>query len=264
MNKEKYKQAIKDFRLMDDTFMSAVFDGNIEGTQLVLNIILNRSDMVVTEVVAQREYKNLIDRSIRLDIYAKDSSGKEYDIEVQRAKDGSECRRARYHSSMMDTKMLKKKQKFSEIKDSYVIFITETDALGMGLPIYHIERTVLEMQTLFGDGSHIIYVNGSYEDGKSPLGKLIHDFKCKEPGEMNYSVLAEKVDFLKNDERGNDAVCEIMDKLNKEATEEAIYERNREVALKLLEIGKLSYEEIAQSSDLSVEEVKALAEGKTA
>ena len=81
---------------------------------------------------------------------------------------------------------------------------------------------------------------------------------------MNYSVLAEKVDFLKNDERGNDAVCEIMDKLNKEATEEAIYERNREVALKLLEIGKLSYEEIAQSSDLSVEEVKALAEGKTA
>ena len=108
MNKEKYKQAIKDFRLMDDTFMSAAFDGNIEGTQLVLNIILNRSDLVVTEVVAQREYKNLIDRSIRLDIYAKDSSGKEYDIEVQRAKDGSECRRARYHSSMMDTKMLKK------------------------------------------------------------------------------------------------------------------------------------------------------------
>ncbi len=56
------------------------------------------------------------------------------------------------------------------------------------------------------------------------------------------------------------AVCEIMEKLN----EEAITERNREVALKLLEIGKLSYEEIAQSSNLSVEEVKALAEGKTA
>ena len=59
---------------------------------------------------------------------------------------------------------------------------------------------------------------------------------------------------------GNDAVCEIMEKLN----EEAITERNREVALKLLEIGKLSYEEIAQSSNLSVEEIKALAEGKTA
>ena len=56
------------------------------------------------------------------------------------------------------------------------------------------------------------------------------------------------------------AVCEIMEKLN----EEAITERNREVALKLIEIVKLSYEEIAQSSNLSVEEVKALAEGKTA
>ncbi len=30
----------------------------------------------------------------------------------------------RFHSSMLDTKMLKAKQKFKELHDSYVIFIT--------------------------------------------------------------------------------------------------------------------------------------------
>ena len=264
MNRERYLQAIKEFRLMDDTFMSAVFDGNIEGTQLVLSIILNRADIVVTQVTAQREYKNLIDRSIRLDILARDSSGKEYDIEVQRSKDGSDCRRARYHSSMMDTRMLRKGQDFSEIRDSYVIFITEKDPLGMGLPIYHIERTVLETGTPLGDGTHIIYVNGSDEDSESALGKLMHDFKCRTADEMNYGVLAEKVDFFKNYEGGQDTVCEIMERLNKEASEEAVYAKCKENAIKMIEDGKLSYDDIAKYSGLSLEEVRALAEGKPA
>ena len=35
-------QRIKNFRLMDDDFMNACFDGNIEAAELVLRIILNR------------------------------------------------------------------------------------------------------------------------------------------------------------------------------------------------------------------------------
>ena len=58
--------------------------------------------------------------------------------------------------------MLKTQQKFNVIHDSYVIFITENDCMGQGLPLYHIERTIQETGKLFKDGSHIIYVNGSY------------------------------------------------------------------------------------------------------
>ncbi len=53
----------------------------------------------------------------------------------------------RFHSSMLDTKMLKEKQKFKEIHDSYVIFITKNDYMKMGLPMYHVERTVQEAGT---------------------------------------------------------------------------------------------------------------------
>ncbi len=61
------------------------------------------------EAVAQREYKNPMPggRSITIDIYAIDGAGRVYDIEVQRAPSGANAQRARFHSSMIDTKMLK-------------------------------------------------------------------------------------------------------------------------------------------------------------
>ena len=73
-----------------------------------------------------------------------------------------------------------------------------------------------------------------------------------------------KEDFYNNSERGNDAVCEIMEKLNKAAADEAIYERNKEVALSMIAEGDYTYEQISRISKLPFEEVKALAEGKTA
>lgn len=74
--------------------------------------------------------------------------------------------------------MLKARQEFKEIKDSYVIFISENDVMGAGLPLYHIEGTIRETGVVFGDGSHILYVNGSYKDDKDPVGRLMHDFRC--------------------------------------------------------------------------------------
>lgn len=50
-----------------------------------------------------------------------------------------------------------KGEDFDALVDTYVIFITEHDKYGAGLPLYHVERTVTELQhTAFGDGAHII------------------------------------------------------------------------------------------------------------
>ncbi len=53
--------------------------------------------------------------------------GKYYNIEVQRKPEGAHIRRARFNSSMMDSRMLKEGQEFSELRDSYMVFITQTD-----------------------------------------------------------------------------------------------------------------------------------------
>lgn len=175
-------QAVAKLRLLDDDLMTLVFDKNIEATALLLNIILQRNDLKVLEVVAQRGYKNPMagGRSITIDICAKDFEDKIYDVEVQRQDRGADFRRARFHSSMIDTKMLKEKQDFKEIHDSYVIFITENDVVGAGKSLYHVERVIKETGADFEDGSHILYVNGSYKNDDDPIGKLMHDFRRKE------------------------------------------------------------------------------------
>lgn len=256
--KEEDLKLLEEFCLLDDFFMTIVFDRNISATEFVLNIILGRDDLEVIEVAAQREYKNPVPggRSIRLDIYAKDSGGKVYDIEVQNENAGADVHRARFHSSIIDMKMLKEKQKFKEIHDSYVIFITKNDYMKMGLPMYHVERTVRETGALFGDGSHIIYMNGSYKDDSDPVGKLMHDFRCTSAADMFYQDIANPVSHFKETEGGRNQVCKAMEEYGKKI---AIKEKE-ESALKMIARGKLTFEEIAEDLDLPVERVEELAD----
>lgn len=64
-------QRLREFRLLDDDFMSKVFEDKV-CVQLLLQIILNRKDLNVQKVHAQHDIKNLQGRSIRLDIIALD------------------------------------------------------------------------------------------------------------------------------------------------------------------------------------------------
>ncbi len=194
---EESVKRISAFRLMDDELMTLVFDQNIEGIQLVLNIILERSDLIVTEVKAQSSSKNVSGHSARFDIQAKDSSGINYDVEIQREDRGASAQRARFNGSMLDAAMLKPGEDYSGLHDYYVIFITENDVLDAGLPLYHINRWVEETKSPFGDGSHIIYANGAYRNEDSDIGKLMHDFRCLSPDDMNYDVLANRVRYFK-------------------------------------------------------------------
>ena len=226
IRKQEELQVIAKLRLLDDDLMSLVFDKNIEATELLLNILLQRTDLKVLEAVAQREYKNPMagGRSIKIDIYAKDVDDKVYDIEVQRTDQGADFHRARFHSSMIDTKMLKEKLDFKEIHDSYVIFITENDVVGAGLSLYHVDRVIKETGADFGDGSHIIYVNGSYKDDDDPIGKLMHDFRCTSSEDMYYPLLAKQVRHFKETEGGRKSVCKAVEELVEKRAEERAYE----------------------------------------
>ena len=69
-------QRIRGFRLLDDDFMTKCFEENIEATELVLRIVLNKPDIKVVKVQTQYSMKNIKGRSLRLDIYATDSENK--------------------------------------------------------------------------------------------------------------------------------------------------------------------------------------------
>lgn len=214
------EQIVDGMSLFDDDLMSMVFDGNIEATALLLKIILKKDDIQVISVVGQRELQSPVvgGRDIRLDILAKDSTGKHYNVEVQKKPEEAHIRRARFNSSMMDSRMLKAGQKFSELQDSYMVFITQTDIFGHGIPIYTINRHFEEIDDIFDDGSHIVYVNGNYK-GDDTIGKLMHDFGCKESKDMYYPELARGVRHFK-EEGGRKRMCEAVEKYAKEYAEE--------------------------------------------
>ncbi len=211
-NKEQNLEILKKLRPIDDDFMRCIFKDNIELTQVVLRIILGKKDLVVESVKTQADMKRLVGaRSLCLDVYGTDSTGKIYDIEVQRADKGTRPKRARYHSSVIDVENLDVNQDFEQLPESYVIFITENDAFRKGLPLYRIERVNIDSKDeSFDDGQHIIYVNGKYR-GNDEIGNLMHDFLCSNPHEMYNKELKDTTIKFKEKE-GKDEMCEIIEK----------------------------------------------------
>ena len=210
-------QRLRGLRLIDDDFMNVCFDGYTDGAQLLLRIILNKPDIRVKSVKTQRRMKNLLGRDICLDIDADDDAGKEYNVEVQRADKGADRKRARYHSSILDAHLLQPGDDFSDLPETFVIFITENDVIGDGLPLYTVDRQITNTGKPFDDCEHIIYVNGADKDASTALGKLMHDFFCTDPDDMHYKELADKVRYFKEDEKGVAAMCKVMEDMRNEA-----------------------------------------------
>ena len=74
--------------------------------------------------------------------------------------------------------------------------------LGKGKPLYMIRRVIEDDGDVFDDGSHIVYVNTSMVDEETPLGKLMHDFRCAQREKMYYDILAERTGAFKKTEEG--------------------------------------------------------------
>ena len=218
---EEDLQRLREFRLMDDEFLTKCFEDSPESVELVLRIVLEKPDLKVLEVHTQVFIENLLHRSVRFDILATDDTGARINIEIQREDRGAGRKRARFNSSMMDIGLLQKGESFEALPETWVVFITENDVMGKGRPLYRFERTDVETGEKLGDGSHILYVNGAYR-GDTPVGKLMHDFQCTDPSEMHYKILAERTRFFKESEEGVLTMCQAIEKMREESMREGM------------------------------------------
>ena len=260
--KPEYLAEIERFRLMDDDFMSKCLENAPECIELMLQVILGKKDLKVVKSQTEYPIKSLQGRGVRFDVFARDSKGREYDIEIQRADKGAEPRRARYNSALMDANALKSGEDVDRLRDTFVIFLTENDVLGGGKDVYQIVRTIRELGgRAFGDGAHIIYVNGATRSA-SDIGKLVHDLQCCDAAKMYFDVLRKRVSQFKNSEEGRRAMCKAMERIKAEGKTEGIEVGKRETMLatakRMLKSGMLALKDIAKFSGLSLAEVKEL------
>ena len=183
-----YRLVIGDLTMMSDMFMRCVLKEKA-CIQEVLRILLDEPDLEIAEVTVQKDYKNLRGRSAVLDCVAADTGGRQFNLEVQQRREGA-------------------------LPETYVIFV---GAMGQGfLPegrgICKIRRTIQGSERVFGDRTHILYVNAEYSDD-TPLGRLMHDFHSRNADDMYNPVLAEQVRRLKETEEGRTDMCEEMDRI---------------------------------------------------
>lgn len=158
---------------------------------------------------------------------------------------------------MLDIENLDAGQEYTELPDTYTIFITEKDFYGKGEPVYIVERINLTTGRNFGDGEHILYVNGEFR-GESEIGKLMHDFSCTEADDMIFDLMAERTRYLKENPKGVSEMCRIMEDMRNESLNEGIQEEKRMTVIRMLTDGMLTLEKIAEYSGLPLDEVKKL------
>lgn len=254
---KKYLKTIENYRPIDDNFMRELFRNDLPLAQYVLRIITGINDLILTSEQTQYDLKHLNgSRSICLDVFGTDSTGRIFNLEVQRSDNGAVPQRARYHSSALDVELLKSGDKFNTLPITYVIFITEHDIRGEDKLIYKYEWREETSHNPLGDGAHIIFVNGAYNnpDDTSELALLMHDFMCSEPDKMYSKPLADKSRYFKTTLKGVSFMCKAIEDLNTiKATE---------IAVNLLKTGNISIEDIANVTNLPIEEVQKLASMK--
>ena len=186
--------------------------------------------------------------------------------------------------------MLAKNEDYDKLRESIIIFITEHDVLGDGLPLYTVERYI-NGKKLFNDGIKIIYVNASNQDAETKLGRLMHDFMCVPVKDMYYEELASRAKYLKSNKKGEQAMKSVWDEMQEESRAQGRaegleqgmakgiaegleqgmqkgmakgvakgkHETQENVVINMLKDGELALDKIAKYSGLTLKRVKELA-----
>ena len=149
---------------------------------------------------------------------------------------------------MLDANITDSGDKYEDLAETYVIFITAQDYFHAGKAVYHIERIVTETKRQFGDKSHIIYVNASTQED-TELGRIMHDFHCTQVKDFQTETLANRVKYFKETESGKRRLSGMLEEMRAESREEGREEAKREMAKKLIS-AKIPMDTIQETSGL--------------
>lgn len=157
---------LKELTIKDNFMFGAVMmdEDNCKGLlERVLEIPIDRVDVSKEKsIVYHPEYKG-----VRLDVYAKDEKQTRYNVEMQVERKPALGKRSRYYQSQMDMEMVLTGEDYTELPNTYVIFICDFDPFGDGLYRYSTGMVCEETGKSVSDGVRTVYLNahGRNRDG---------------------------------------------------------------------------------------------------
>ena len=273
----------EDLTITDDfMFCKVMSDPDIckELLEILLHIKIERLEFQEP----QKSFKLTSEsRGIRLDVYVKDSN-RVFDIELQTTNERNLELRTRYYQGVMDISELEKGEFYSNMKESYIIFICMFDPFGADMPIYTVKQTFAENDKLiFDDKTHKIFYNvNAFEKLSNDVEtKAFLEYLCKHQSTTKFTQSLETAVYRnKNNQNWRQdymtlaydmhmVAKEAAKKAAKEAFENGFsageergislgaHQKAVETAKKFLSMG-LSVKQVADGTGLSPEEIEKM------
>lgn len=138
----------------------------------------------------------------------------------------------------------------------------EMPMAGIGTFLLTPDKAEASVISALQDGYELIdtanaYVNGSYRKNDA-IGKLMYDFSCTNPDDMNYEALAGRARYFKKEKKGVEIMCKMLEDMRKEVAQTAEYNKAKKTAIRMIKAGKMPAEDIADYTELPLETVREL------
>ena len=196
------RKPFEELNFADDGMFQAVMKNPEASTELVerlLGVKVKKVEYPELEKVIEPYYTS---HGVRLDVYLKDID-KVIDVELQTYEMDALGKRTRYYQSMVDIDSLMKGEDYTELKDSYILFICKFDPFRdeknrpYGLYRYTFRNVCAENSLVNLDDKclKVVYNASAYEQAAdSKVRALLKFIQTNEPGEDTFAKQLE--DFV--------------------------------------------------------------------
>jgi len=225
-NKAKIREDAMSLNQMDDALFQKMAE-DIGFCQEILQVILDDRQLEVLDNMPQFAVKNLQGRSCILDVKCSLGNGHIVNIEVQKADDDDHQRRVRYNGALLTTNIAEPGERFINVPDVIVVFISRFDVFKSDRALYHVDRIVRETGELADNGFVEVYVN-SVNDDQSDVAELMRIFT--EDDAYNYEkfpATSSRKSRFKSTEEGVNEMCEVIERNRAEGRAEGIGSVNK-------------------------------------
>lgn len=199
---EKMYRRIRDKSLTDDELFRLVMYGNTELAEFFASMYVPGFEKGgIRRVTSDYELPTAVTKTSRLDAYAELKDGEcVIDFEMESRRTGDVLKRTRQYVANITNSFILKGEGYGRMPRTVVVFFIPYDMMGKGRP-YYVVRPKDEDGEIVDEDDIRIYVNWRYE-GDDEYGKVSHDLRCAEPGEMYYNEIRKRVEKIKDREGG--------------------------------------------------------------
>ena len=263
-----YFKPFEELEFSDDFIFGKVMQNPEICAQVIECLLKIKVDHIEYPVLQKEIRPYYTSKGIRLDVYVKDSD-RIFDIEMQTQIPENLLKRIRYYQSILDADDLMRGADYTELKESYIIFICKELPFNRSKqPVYDLElKDRFGSKELFDDKIHrLIYNACAYDkESDSRLKDFLH-FVCSNKSEDDFSnILASFVSKLKQNEANKTEYnnMNLHDRDIIRATKkEVAYQTSVNNALNMLK-DNLPADKISLYTGLSLEQVQKLVTEKT-